>query len=148
VEAPVVASVAAVEASSPSFAQRAAPPMGSPIGKIALKRVAARVAMQTQVDFASDSNFFTGFSTNISEGGLFVATVNVLPPGTPVDVTFSLPAGARFTVKGEVRWTREVNDKTPEVFPGVGVCFTDVDPAAVAQIKSFVQQREPLFFPD
>lgn len=120
----------------------------NPIGKIALKRVAARVAMQTQVDLSSDSNFFTGFSTNISEGGLFVATVNVLPPGTPVDVTFSLPAGTRLTVKGEVRWTREVNDKTPEVFPGVGVRFTEVDPAVVSQIKSFVQQREPLFFPD
>jgi uncharacterized protein (TIGR02266 family) len=127
---------------------RHAPPAGAPIGRIALKRVAARVAMQTQVDLASDSNFFTGFSTNISEGGLFIATVNVLPPGTPVDVTFSLPAGDRLTVKGEVRWTREVNDRTPEVFPGVGVRFTDVDPAVVGQIKSFVQTREPLFFPD
>jgi uncharacterized protein (TIGR02266 family) len=131
---------------SPS--QRAAPPAGAAIGKIALKRVAARVAMQTQVDLASDSNFFTGFSTNISEGGLFIATVNVLPAGTPVDVTFSLPAGARLTVKGEVRWTREVNDRTPEVFPGVGVRFTEVDPTVVGQIKAFVQEREPLFFPD
>jgi uncharacterized protein (TIGR02266 family) len=129
-------------------APRSAPPPGNPIGKIALKRVAARVAMQTQVDLSSDSNFFTGFSTNISEGGLFVATVNVLPPGTPVDVTFSLPAGTRLSVKGEVRWTREVNDRTPEVFPGVGVRFTEVDPAVVSQIKTFVQQREPLFFPD
>jgi uncharacterized protein (TIGR02266 family) len=131
-----------------SVAARPAAPATSPIGKIALKRVAARVAMQTQVDLSSDSNFFTGFSTNISEGGLFVATVNVLPPGTPVDVTFSLPAGTRLTVKGEVRWTREVNDRTPEVFPGVGVRFTEVDPAVVSQIKTFVQQREPLFFPD
>jgi uncharacterized protein (TIGR02266 family) len=129
-------------------APRSAPPPGNPIGKIALKRVAARVAMQTQVDLSSDSNFFTGFSTNISEGGLFVATVNVLPAGTPVDVTFSLPAGTRLSVKGEVRWTREVNDRTPEVFPGVGVRFTEVDPAVVSQIKTFVQQREPLFFPD
>ncbi len=124
------------------------PAQGAPIGRVALKRVAARVAMQTQVDLSSDSNFFTGFSTNISEGGLFVATVNVLPPGTPVDVTFSLPAGARLTLKGEVRWTREVNDKTPDVFPGVGVRFTELDPAVVNQIKNFVQQREPLFFPD
>ncbi len=139
---------AAPSARRGSSAQRAAPPPGAPIGKIALKRVAARVAMQTQVDLASDSNFFTGFSTNISEGGLFIATVNVLPPGTPVDVTFSLPAGARLTVKGEVRWTREVNDRTPEVFPGVGVRFTEVDPAVVSQIKAFVQEREPLFFPD
>jgi uncharacterized protein (TIGR02266 family) len=126
----------------------ASPAPGAPIGKIALKRVSARVAMQTQVDLASDSNFFTGFSTNISEGGLFIATVNVLAPGTPVDVSFTLPAGGRLTVKGEVRWTREVNDRTPEVFPGVGVRFTEVDPAVVGQIKAFVQQREPLFFPD
>lgn len=124
------------------------PSGASAIGKLALKRVAARVAMQTQVDLVSDSNFFTGFSTNISEGGLFVATVNVLPAGTQVDVSFTLPAGRRLTVRGEVRWTREVNDRTPDVFPGVGVRFTEVDPAVVSQIKSFVQQREPLFFPD
>jgi uncharacterized protein (TIGR02266 family) len=147
---PAAPAEALQEPAAPSrgAAPRAAPPPGNPIGKIALKRVAARVAMQTQVDLSSDSNFFTGFSTNISEGGLFIATVNVLPPGTPVDVTFSLPAGARLTVKGEVRWTREVNDRTPEVFPGVGVRFTEVDPAVVSQIKSFVQEREPLFFPD
>jgi uncharacterized protein (TIGR02266 family) len=144
----VEAPAAEAAAESRGAAGRPAPSAGNPIGKIALKRVAARVAMQTQVDLSSDSNFFTGFSTNISEGGLFVATVNVLPPGTPVDVTFSLPAGSRLTVKGEVRWTREVNDRTPEVFPGVGVRFTEVDPAVVSQIKSFVQQREPLFFPD
>ena len=140
-----------VEAAAPASAAPASAPGTGPasaIGKIALKRVAARVAMQTQVDLASDSNFFTGFSTNISEGGLFVATVNVLPPGTPVDVSFTLPAGRRLTVKGEVRWTREVNDRTPDVFPGVGVRFTEVDPAVVGQIKAFVQQREPLFFPD
>ena len=140
------------EAEAPTV-RRATPtpspaPAGAAIGKVALKRVAARVAMQTQVDLASDSNFFTGFSTNISEGGLFVATVNVLPTGTPVDVTFTLPAGARLTVKGEVRWTREINDRTPDVFPGVGVRFTEVDPAVVSQSKNFVQQREPLFFPD
>ena len=38
-------------------------------------RSTARIPMQTQVDMSSDSNVFTGFSTNLSEGGVFVATV-------------------------------------------------------------------------
>jgi uncharacterized protein (TIGR02266 family) len=112
------------------------------------QRECARVPLQAAVDLASDSNLFTGFGTNVSEGGLFVATINVLPVGTPVDLTFTLPGKSKLTVHGEVRWTREVNDRTPEVFPGVGVRFVNLAPATAEALKRFVSEREPLFYPD
>lgn len=111
-------------------------------------RVQRRVKMQATVDLESESNFFQGFSTSISEGGIFVATVNTLPLGTQVDVGFTLPSGRRLEVQGEVRWTREVNDRTPDIFPGVGIQFRDLPPDAEAAIQQFVKTREPLFFPD
>src|SRR5256885_554164 len=43
---------------------------------------AACTRMQAQVDLASDSNFYSGFSSDLEEGGLFVATVNLVEPGT------------------------------------------------------------------
>ena len=104
--------------------------------------------MQTQLDMSSDSNVFTGFSTNLSEGGVFVATVNLLPVGTPVDLTFTLPGNTRVTVKGEVRWTREIDDRVPDVFPGVGVRFVELGMDAAQALHRFVAEREPLFYPD
>jgi uncharacterized protein (TIGR02266 family) len=107
-----------------------------------------RVKMQAQVDLGSESNFFTGFSTNISDGGLFIATVNMVPLGTEIDVKFSLPSGEKIEVKGKVRWLREINDRSPDIFPGLGVQFVDLTPEAQKSIHRFVASREPMFFPD
>lgn len=129
-------------------------PGGQPLGKMSAPvaagpgRSGARIPMQTQVDMSSDSNVFTGFSTNLGEGGVFVATLNLLPVGTPVDLTFSLPGNTRLRVKGEVRWTREIDDRVPDVFPGVGVRFVELGPEATQALHKFVAEREPLFYPD
>jgi uncharacterized protein (TIGR02266 family) len=105
-----------------------------------------RVAMQAEVSLSSDSNFYSGFASDLSEGGIFVATCNVLERGTEVDVTFTLPDGKPVTARGVVRWAREFNDATPDVFPGVGVEFTDMAPEQRATIHDFTEQREPLFW--
>lgn len=109
-------------------------------------RISPRVRMQATVDLHSDNNFFTGFSSNLSDGGLFVATVNLLPIGTEVDVTFSLPSGQKVAAKGTVRWLREVNDKLPDSFPGLGIQFTNLDTSAQSAIDDFLAERDPLFY--
>jgi uncharacterized protein (TIGR02266 family) len=149
---------AAAARKAPTQAPEAAPARprapGQPLGRMSAPtpggpgRSASRIPLQTQVDLSSDSNVFTGFSTNLSEGGLFVATLKVVPVGTPVELTFSLPGKARISVHGEVRWIREIDDRTPDVFPGVGVRFVDLSPEAAQALQRFVAEREPLFYPD
>lgn len=117
-----------------------------PPGQTVPKRQSPRVRMQAQVDFESDDNFFNGFSANISDGGVFVATVNLLALGTNVDIGFSLPTGERIECKGVVRWVREIDDKQPEIFPGMGIQFVDLDPRGAKAIETFIQQREPMFY--
>ncbi len=112
----------------------------------AAQRYSPRVKMQAAVDLSSDDNFFNGFSSNISDGGLFVATVNLQPIGTEIDLTFSLPSGEKIAAHGQVRWVREVNDKLPDSFPGLGIQFTRLDEASQAAIDEFVASREPLFY--
>ncbi len=51
----------------------------------ATRRERGPVHMHTNISLGSDSNFFTGFSTDISSGGIFVATVDTVPQGTPVE---------------------------------------------------------------
>lgn len=131
----------------PGLRQRAATQPPAPTAKApAPKRQSPRVRMQAQVDFESDDNFFNGFSANISDGGVFVATVNVLPLGTSVDIGFTLPTGERIECKGVVRWVREIDDKQPDVFPGMGVQFVDLEDRSAQAIENFIQQREPMFY--
>ena len=113
------------------------------------RRAHPRVRLCTEVSLASDSNFFTGFTNDVSEGGLFVATVNLLPIGTQIDLAFSVPgAGARIEGRGEVRWVREHDERNPESFPGMGIAFTWLAPPSVEAIHAFTVTREPMFFPD
>jgi uncharacterized protein (TIGR02266 family) len=108
----------------------------------------ARVQLKTNINLGSDSNFFTGFSTDISEGGIFVATVETMPQGTKVDLDFTLPGGRPLKASGVVRWLREPNAHTPELMPGMGVQFQGLQPEVASLISDFVRKREPLFFPD
>ncbi|MCC6335759.1 MAG: TIGR02266 family protein [Myxococcales bacterium] len=112
------------------------------------RRVQPRVKVQTQVDFSSDANFYMGFSANVSEGGIFVATVAVAPIGTEVDLSFSLPTGKQIACRGVVRWVREVNDKLPDSFPGLGIQFENLDPQSLEAIRHFVSERDPMFYVD
>ncbi len=131
---------------SPSPPQPAVPPALQAKAPAKPQRQRPRVRMQAEVDFQSDDNFFNGFSANISDGGLFVATTSLVPLGTEVDLAFTLPSGARIETKGVVRWVREVNDKLPEAFPGLGVQFKHLEPTAQAAIDQFLAEREPLFY--
>jgi uncharacterized protein (TIGR02266 family) len=112
-------------------------------------RGASRVRLQTEVTLGSESNFYTGFSGNLSEGGLFVATYEkLLPAGTRVEVAVTLPDRPALKLPGTVRWVRDPSDHTPGVFPGMGIAFDDVPSDALKAIKSFLSQREPMFWED
>lgn len=143
-ESEAVMLVRAKSAPTPSAAPRPPPaPRGGPDN-----RVHSRARLRVQVDFESDHNFFTGFSSDISEGGLFVATVNIQPLGSPVEVAFALPTGEQVMARGTVRWVRENNDRDPSVQPGMGIQFEALSEDAREAVHSFIAQREPMFFPD
>jgi uncharacterized protein (TIGR02266 family) len=116
--------------------------------ELAQRRATVRAALCAEISLGSDSNFFTGFTNDISEGGLFVATVELLPIGSQIDLVFTLPNGPRIEGKGEVRWVRELDELNPEVFPGMGIKFTELSPASVRAIHAFTEHREPMFFPE
>ncbi len=109
-------------------------------------RKAPRQRLEASVTFESQTNFFTGFAQNISEGGLFVATFDTLPVGTVTDLELTLPGGVRIRAAAEVRWVREFKEDAPEVWPGMGLMFTDLPAEAREAIEAFMARREPLFY--
>jgi len=114
------------------------------------QREAIRVPLDVEIDIQSDSTFYAGFTGNISQGGLFVATHTPSKIGERVTVKFKLPNSAQeLELVGVVRWLREHNPLQPDMYPGMGVQFVDPSPEAVKIIEEFIRRvREPMFMPE
>lgn len=110
------------------------------------RRSVQRVGIEADIGFQSDTNFFTGFSEDISAGGIFIATFDLRAIGSKMSVNFTLPDGHLVSVEGVVRWLREYNETTPNVEPGMGVQFVGLQQRDETAINSFLSQREPMFY--
>lgn len=110
------------------------------------RRSMQRVAIEADIGFQSDTNFFTGYTEDVSTGGIFIATFDIRPIGSKMLVNFTLPDGRLITTEGLVRWVREYNETTPNVEPGMGVQFVSLSAEDETAINTFISQREPLFY--
>jgi uncharacterized protein (TIGR02266 family) len=106
-----------------------------------------RFPVAVEVGYASDHNFYTGFTQNLSHGGLFVATHMLGEIGDVLALTFSVP-GLRKICTGicQVQWIREYNPDYPDSVPGMGLRFLKLEPEARAAIELFISHRRPIFF--
>jgi uncharacterized protein (TIGR02266 family) len=97
------------------------------------------------VSLYSDSNFYAGFTENLSAGGLFVATHNLLKVGEAIDLTITLPNDKQIIAHGVVRWLRVYNESSDSP-PGMGIQFLSLEGEDL--IKDFLTARAPLFHDD
>jgi uncharacterized protein (TIGR02266 family) len=101
-----------------------------------------------EISWTCEHNVFVGFTTNLAEGGVFVATHVVLPVGAALTLVLTLPGlDPPETVAGVVRWTRPPSEGL-DVSPGMGVELVDPSPRLAEAIADYVAQREPLFYDD
>ncbi len=104
------------------------------------KRRANRLYHELPVAYRTVGSFLTDWATNISKGGLFINTRKPLPVGTVVKLIVQLPsAQLPFDLTGRV--TRvTAYDNHVNMVPGMGIEFTDIDPAKRDAIERFVEQ--------
>ena len=114
------------------------------------RRKNPRIDLEAKIDFSNEHSFYTGFTSNLSEGGVFIATFNLFPLGTVLKFRFTLPDNPDESVEmvGEVRWLREYNESYSDVSPGMGVKFIDLDADVEKRINGFCDRKEPLFYDD
>jgi len=106
-----------------------------------------RFPIKVEVDYATEHNFFTGFTENLSSGGLFVATHIPAELGDVLSLTFTVPGlDENITAVGRVQWVREYNENSPDTIPGMGLRFLKLSKEARAAIEMFIQHRRPIFF--
>jgi len=106
------------------------------------RRQQPRIRLETTIDLHSLSNFYTGLTENISDGGLFLATDDSFEPGSEVELAFSLVGGVDVRARGVVRWHRT---ETEELSAGVGIAFTQLSEDAREAIQRFLARREPIY---
>jgi uncharacterized protein (TIGR02266 family) len=112
------------------------------------RRQAPRIAIEAEVGFQSETNFFMGFSEDISTGGLFISTYDIRPIGSVINLNFTLPDGHLISVDGVVRWVREYNETTPDTSPGMGIQFDGLGPEDKEAIHLFIEERPAIFYDD
>ena len=105
-----------------------------------------RVQVHVAITLQSESNFWTGVTMDMSTGGLFVATYNILPIGTKLDVNIDL-AGKSDAIqsRAEVRWIREYRDDN-EMTPGMGIQFLDMSKDDTDRVNAFINNRDTLLY--
>lgn len=92
-------------------------------------RVNPRVVENILVRYQIDESLFTGYSFNISTGGVFIRTVYPPPENTQMELSFNLPRGGKpIRTTGTVVWRSEYRPDAPMDYPpGIGVKFTAID---------------------
>src|SRR5262249_41281164 len=107
-------------------------------------RHARRVDFEVEVTFESHHNFYTGFTQNISSGGLFIACHDPSPVGSTIRVKFQLP-GLPGPVDAEtvVRWGPEGGEPEQHRMGGQS---PHLPPPVQAAIDKFIQQRDSIFY--
>lgn len=116
--------------------------MGSSKGRSAERRRMQRLALKVPVDYSAVDSFFTEFSSNINEGGMFVETENPAEPGTQVQLEFRLPERSTpLRVNGRVAWTSDGKSGSPA---GIGIEFQDLPSETRRTIDRLVRRlRRP-----
>jgi uncharacterized protein (TIGR02266 family) len=105
------------------------------------RRMAERVFIDFEVDYASDDTFLYAYARNISSLGIFLQTREPEPVGTQLNLRFVEPAsGDRLAVEGVVRW---INPYRPgdidNINPGMGIEFVALTQQQRDRIVSLIQ---------
>jgi uncharacterized protein (TIGR02266 family) len=106
----------------------------------AQRRRHPRFQVAIEITATSESQFWAGTTTDISEGGVFVATTELKPIGTEIELTIKLPGHLPVSVHGEVRWIRETKAKLGAPL-GMGIQFRTVPDESLRVIREFLAKR-------
>jgi len=111
-----------------------APALGHPAVRIEQRR-SERTPIVVRVDYSTVDTFFSDFTSNINEGGLFIETDEPCPVDTLVSLQFQLPgADEPVRTRGRVVWIGDGDSA------GMGIEFEDLDSAARARINQVVRR--------
>ena len=92
------------------------------------RRIAPRVLVDLEVDYALEDNYLLAYITDISETGIFVRTTTPEVPGTNLNLRFRIDDGPQIEVEGTVIWVNPYRPNNADsLHPGMGIRFVELD---------------------
>ncbi len=108
-----------------------------------------RYTFEVEVSASSNHVFFTGFTENISAGGLFLQTYQTMPLGSTFEIQLTIPGEQEpFQLQCEVRWLREYNELWPHMQTGMGIRFIGLTPEQERSLNACLAHMHTLFYED
>jgi uncharacterized protein (TIGR02266 family) len=105
------------------------------------------IEINTELNMESDHNFYNGFSEDIVDGGIFIATFDPKPVGSNVVVKFKLPQKHQVVAKGIVQFIKIENPlEDADSRTGMGIQFTNLMKSDRQAIEEYQKSRHPLFY--
>ncbi len=105
--------------------------------------------LEANIGATTQSNFYVGFSGEVSHGGVFLATYEVLPKDTHVNMLVTLPGGYEFRTRGWIRFVHDPFDLNSDSEPGIGIQFVDgLQAEDRSLVLRFLRKRPPMFYDD
>ena len=106
------------------------------------------LSLEVTLHATSESNLWLGFSQDIAEGGIFVATYEHRPIGARMDLALHLDhRDEPLHVSGVVHWMRP-QGSGDDMPVGVGVRLVDVSKEVAKMLQAFAVRRTPIFYDD
>jgi uncharacterized protein (TIGR02266 family) len=106
-------------------------------------RLAPRVGTRVKVFYEIEGEkLFANFTVNMSTGGVFLESEDVLPEETPLVMEFVLPGGRKkVRCHGKVAWRNLPGKKHVESLPsGMGIQFVDLKLEEMDAIRQYLQK--------
>jgi len=111
---------------------------GKRTGSRGERRQSKRENIKVPVDYSAVDAFFSEFTTNINEGGMFIETDNPAPLDANVQLQVRLPDLPKpIKLGGRVAW---VSDGKTGSTPGMGIEFQDLTPELRSTINDLVRR--------
>ena len=106
------------------------------------RRQYTRFQVELELTLQSESTVWMGQASNVSDGGVFVATKELKPIGTEVEMTIKLPGNMLpVWAIGVVCWIRETSGQADSPL-GMGIQFRLIADEALRRIRDYVRERQ------
>ncbi len=103
------------------------------------RRQHPRYPVNLTVDFTTREAFVGNHVSNLSRGGLFIATDSPLPVHSELDLELTLPQrDERIRARGRVIWNYDIRRGTSRVVPGMGIKFLDMSTADNRRLTDYL----------
>jgi type IV pilus assembly protein PilZ len=115
--------------------------MRCPVTPAAVPRQHIRYPVSLRVDYSTRDAFVANHVSNLSKGGLFIASDAPLPVDSELELVLTLAEPMEcIKARGRVIWNYDIRKGTTRVIPGMGIKFLDMTPADRCRLAAYLAE--------